>query len=264
MKRLSKILIETDKVTKNVLKKCFEINYPEKEINIHDAMILGLLEDMIGKTKSLVTLIQNQDYNVLAAITRMIFESHIYLKFILDKETVNRASSYFFSMKIDEIKLFDSLIEQSLVGREIRKFLSIDRTKFLEQNSKHINEQYRRDVEHDYLKALNLKSKKDKWYNYNGKIRSFRDLCKHLNMEKEYVLLYKTFSKEIHSQEALKYFSFEKNMITVLEKQDNSELYTSSVSLFLIETVRAIYTYYDLYKDKREFNNILKLNYQIN
>jgi hypothetical protein len=77
--------------------------------------VLGLLEDMVGKITSLITLIEARNNHVLDSITR-IFENYVYIKYILEKDSFERGKAYFYSQKLNEIKFFDQISDMSLAG----------------------------------------------------------------------------------------------------------------------------------------------------
>lgn len=260
MKIIKRIVKESDKVTKNILDKCFTMYYPNKEIELHDAAILGLLEDMIGKTLSLITLVENKNYNTLDAIARMMFENFIYLKFMLEKDTSNRGAAYIYSLKRRELRIFDSIAEQTLVGSKVRSFLNIKRDKFITDFPKFSDLNYKEEIE--TFNPYDKKVKTQKWYNFNGRINNLRKLSAYLDIEDQYILLYQIFSGEVHAQESLKYFHFEENYVTVLRKEVDSKTHISIASNFMIETIRSVYSYYGLKEEIKVFNNIIAANYR--
>ncbi|MBU8773173.1 DUF5677 domain-containing protein [Cytobacillus oceanisediminis] len=264
MKMLKKSLNEADKLSEKVLKQYFELNRENTEFDTHDAAIIGLFEDMIGKVQSLIILIENNSHNGADAIARMIMENYTFIKFILEKDTKNRGESYYQSLKIHQLKLHDTLTQENVLGREVRGFLGKTLEDINSIDPKMSEKDYRNGLVQDYLTPLNLKDRKSKWYNFNGEINNFRELCKYLKMEKDYVLVYQILSQEVHSQQADKFFKFEKNLIRVNKKNDGSHLHIPLVNSYLIDVIRMIYTYYGLKSELKKFNTLMKINYTIN
>lgn len=263
MKLLKKIYSEADLVTQTILENHFNMENSERQFDVHDAAIVGLFEDMVGKTNSLLVLLNNQSFNGADSLTRMIMENFIFLKFILQKDSINRAKSYFYSLKLRQIKLFNTLIEQSLMGSELRKYLSLSIDNLYEKFPKFADNSYLEDIETDFLDSLNHKDKNQKWYNVTGKINNFRALCKYLEYEKEYILLYQTFSSEVHALEAINYFKFERGFVEVYRKGGEINTHVMVISNFLIEIIREMYTYYKLQNEVIKFNNKIAINYKL-
>ncbi|MFS0763920.1 DUF5677 domain-containing protein [Peribacillus phoenicis] len=258
---LKRLLKEADNVAKNVMDNHFGKIDSDKQFDTHDAAIIGLLEDMIGKTNSLIVLIENNSFNGTDALSRMILENYTFMKFILEKDTENRGESYYRSQKINDVKLFDSITQETLVGREVREFLGITKEKINNQFSDLTDEKYRNKLESQYLSVMNLKDKRSKWYNFNGKTNTFRDLCKYLKMEKDYVLFYQIFSNEVHGQQGNKFLKFEYDSVEIYRKSGELELHTKMVSSFIMEIVRLVYKYYNLNEDLKKFNTSIQINY---
>lgn len=262
LKLLKKLHDEAELVTQNVFSNYFDINQPEKQFDVHDAAIIGLLEDMIGKTNSLILLLEHESFNGADSLTRMMMENFIYLKFILQKDTVNRARSYYFSLKVRQVKFYKQMIEQSVLGSELRKYLNLSVDKINEKFPKLADESIVEVLEQNYLNSLNHKDQRQKWYSIKKEINSFRALCGYLGFEKEYVLLYQSFSGEVHALEAANYFEFEEDMVMVQRKEGEIATHVTIVSRFLLEVIKNVYSYYNLKDDLKKFNTSLKLNYK--
>ncbi|GAM13417.1 MULTISPECIES: DUF5677 domain-containing protein [Mesobacillus] len=263
MKLLKIIYSEADLVTQTILENHFDMNNSEREFDVHDAAIVGLFEDMVGKTNSLLVLLNNQSFNGADSLTRMIMENFIFLKLIFQRDSNNRARSYFYSLKLRQIKFFNTMIEQSLVGSEIRKYLSLSIDNLYKKFPKFADNAYLEDIETGFIDSLNHKDKNQKWYNVTGKINNFRALCKYLGYEKEYILLYQTFSSEVHALEATNYFKFDHGIVEVYRKGGEINTHVMVISNFLIEIIREMYSYYELKNEVSKFNNKIAINYKL-
>ncbi|MEH7511671.1 DUF5677 domain-containing protein, partial [Gottfriedia acidiceleris] len=76
MHNLNLIIKESEDITESILKNCFEGK--EREIDREDIAIFGLFESMLEKAKSLLLLLESEDYSSSEIITRVIFEHSIY------------------------------------------------------------------------------------------------------------------------------------------------------------------------------------------
>lgn len=255
------ILREADKITDEVLKD-FENSSPIKEFDLHDGVIIGLLEDMVAKITSLKVLLDAQCYDSIDLITRSVFESHIYLKYILKQNQEKRAKAYAYSAKIDDLRLFDRITEETKVGRELRGYLGQSVDKIKEANRDALSFEYRERITSHYLNLLNTESDKTVWYNDDGKSRNIEQLCIKLNMRKEYELIYRIFSKDVHSNKALSRLKLSKNEVQVGNFDIDPTLHTGMSSLFLMESSREVLSYYKLKKQLTTFNTLIKINYQ--
>ncbi|MED3550128.1 DUF5677 domain-containing protein [Cytobacillus praedii] len=264
MKLLKKILKEADSLTGNVLNKHFQANFPNHEFDQHDAATLGLLEDMVGKTNSLIVLVESDNLNGTDALTRMIFENYVFIKFILEKDTKTRGESYVNSIRYNNMKLFDLYTSSKESGEKVRQFLSVEKEKFIQKFPDLSDQQYRQKLKDDFLRPLNLNSeKKLTWYNFNGKTNNFRKLCEHIGKEAEYLLLYKLYSSEVHATQALSYFKFKENYIEVFRKKSfDQKHHIDTVSNFLMDIIREIYGYYKLKSDLGRFNTNVYVNHK--
>ncbi|MFE4428818.1 DUF5677 domain-containing protein [Peribacillus butanolivorans] len=258
MKYLKKLKQEADSVTERVLENNFAIN--EKQFDIPDVAIIGLFEDMTGKINSLITLLDQKSFNGVDSLTRMTFENFVFLKFILQKDTVKRGKSYFYSLKIRQMKFFNDMSEQSLKGSEIRKYLSLTVEDLNKQFPELTDRSKIDEVEENFINSLNHKNIKAKWYNHNGKIGNFEILCNHLDLQRDYFLLYRTFSSEVHALEAMKYFKLERGTLEVYKKKVDIETNVNIASNLLLEIIREVYSYYNLKGDLKRFNNLMAIN----
>lgn len=258
---LKVVLRESDKTSGKVI-EIFNPEVSNKEFDIHDGVILGLLENIIAKTKALVLLVESKNYDASDIIARAVFESHVYLKFILAENERDRARTYAYSSKLSDLKLLDRILEDSRVGKELREFLGKTKEEVETENSKALDEQERQRITDQYLSLLNATKTKTNWFDFDGKTTSFEILCGKMNMMKEYELLYRIFSKDVHSNRALSRIKAAENEIHIGNFDVDPTLHISLVSLFLMESSRSVFTYYNLKKELRAFNAMLAVNHK--
>lgn len=271
MKTLKVICKESDKITSIIFQKCFNNN--QRVYDYPDSVIIGLFEDMIGKAKSMITLIDAKSYFGIESISRGIFESYIYLSFILQNNTKLRARSYALSSKTSEAKFYKTISDPGRVGKKIREFIGIgieDIKNIIEDEDKFLNmhTEYFQDV-------LKYRNEKNKWYDLDGKTTSIEQLCIKLDKQSEYELVYRLLSKEVHSNDVLNIFNIEEEdnkinskdplaRVDIKNKKNEIDLPVNICSIYLMDAVNLICDYYNLKDQKRKFSVILGINRKLN
>jgi Family of unknown function (DUF5677) len=253
------IIKEADKVCDKVITQLIK---KEEEFDYDDAVILGLLENLINHSKSMIILLENKHYSSLDTILRTIFENYVYMLFIMEKDTYLRAKSYFYSTKIKELNLLDKLTEDSLDGHKLRKFIGVPKNEIVNTFSSGIDKDYKEEIINLYLNEIGMEWKDQKWYNFDGKTKNFKCLCSKLNLSAEYELIYSTLSIETHAKDAIQNFLIQKDYVGIVDKIKDENLHLSMSSLYLMESVRLIYKYYGLTKELKNFNTLIAINYR--
>jgi Family of unknown function (DUF5677) len=261
LKILKKLIKEADKVYIRVI-SCHFQKEEEKEFGITDAVVLGLLENLINHSKSIVILLENKHYSSLDTILRTVFENYVYLTFILKKDTDKRAKSYAYSTRLKEISLFNSLTEDSIEGNNMRKFISVSKNKLSSDLSDKMDQVYQNEIKNIYLNDIGMKRVEQKWYNLDNKTNNFKKLCSSLGLSEKYELIYSMLSSEIHAKDAIRNFLFEENKVGIVNKVKEFDLYSSLSGLYLLESVKLVYQYYGLKKELKNFNILVALNYR--
>ncbi|WBL16433.1 DUF5677 domain-containing protein [Sutcliffiella sp. NC1] len=261
MRRLKKIQSEADKVFDNVVNGYFQKS-GTVEFGYADASILGLLENLINHTKTLIVLIEKKHYDSLDIILRTVFENYVYLRYILETNTDLRAKSYVYSCKINEIRLHNSLIEDSLTGNKIRNFLNTPKHKVDNYIFEGMNQDYKNRVLSVYLNEIGMKRVEQKWYNIDGKTRNFKSLCNKLDLSVEYDIIYSILSAETHGKDAMAKFEFKDDHVSLIKNIKSIEFYSSISGLYLMDSIENVYKYYKLTKDLKKFQTLLKINYK--
>jgi hypothetical protein len=263
LKTLKRMCKEADKVYDKVIDEYFQKRVGEVEFDYDDAVILGLLENLINHTKTLILLIEKEHYASIDTVLRTFFENYVYLQFVLEKDTDLRAKSYFYSTKMKEMNIFNSITEESLSGNKLRKFLGVEKEDIINKFSKQFNSEKISSISKLYLVELGMQRPEQKWFNINGKFKSLKDVCASLELTVEYNLIYSTLSTETHAKDALKNFYFEENRVNLLSNLKKDQIHTSLCELYLLNSVRLIYKYYELMKELKMFNKLIEINYRI-
>ncbi|MGX6445786.1 DUF5677 domain-containing protein [Neobacillus sp. K501] len=261
MKTLKRVVTESQKVFKNVIDECFNQRGDRGEFDIPDAVILGLLENMINHSKSMLILLESKHHTAGDTILRTIFENYVYCKFILEKDTEIRAKSYTYSTKIKEIQLLNDLTEDSLDSYKLREFLQLKKGEIREKLAAKMDDNYQKSIIDGYLNDIGMKRIEQKWYNLDGDTNNFKKLCHKIGLFVEYNLLYSILSIETHGKDAIRNFYFEKNRINLINMKKSEELYLAMSVTCLMESVKLIYNYYGLKSLLKNFNTLVGINY---
>lgn len=259
MKNFQYIFRKVNEITDTVIHS-FEDN-EHKEFDLHDGVIIGLLEEIIGKIKSLEILVTKENFNAIDTIMRSTFEAYVYLMFILEKDTEKRAKAYAFKSKLDELKLFELYTGNDSEGKSIRRFLNIPQEEILRLNSR-ITPEYINQYKEKYKNLYKPSEMKKKWYNFNGKTNNFEQLCKSIKKEEEYHLIYRFFSKDVHSSRALSRVRAKENEIQIGIFDANPSLHINLSTSFLLESGKAVLEYYNLKKALTLFKSNIRINYR--
>lgn len=247
MKALKKLVKESDDITQSILNKT-------KKFDTHDAALIGLFEDLIGKIISIVILIDNKSFSGIDALIRMSLENYAFIKFILDKNTKNRANSYFYAVKVREIQSYERYTSDEKEGVRFRNFAGVSKEEFQHQFPKYQDQGHIDEIYERYVNCLGLKDKKSKWYNFDGKTSSFEQLCNKIGLGEHYDSIYRMFSSEVHALESLNYFEVTKNQVNVLRKSGDQKGQIDMAIGYLYEASKQILKYYELNTELRKLN----------
>ncbi|WP_404335828.1 DUF5677 domain-containing protein [Planococcus rifietoensis] len=258
---LKAIIRESDKVSESVLEK-FPQN-GEEAFDFHDAVIIGLFEDMIGKARAFNSLLEAKNGHALDVVMRSFLESYVYLSYILEEDTPKRGRAYGYGSKLNDIKILNRLNENSRIGRKLREFLDISKEQVEVDYSDALDQEYQKRIKDEYSLAIGSEETKRTWYNADGKTASFETLCNNLGMLSEYEFIYRIFSKEVHSTDALSRMKFEGKEVLIGVFQKDALLHSSMASLYLVEGGRKVLSFYNLKKELRQFNAMVKINHLI-
>lgn len=247
----------------NIFKIGFEEGKFNKEFDIEDNVILGLYNGMIKRIDSIFTLYSVDKFTGCESIARSAFEAKVFLLYILERHTVDRAKAYHYSSKFKTIRLGKDLLDTGVKGVKIREFLNISLNEFKEQFEVKLNE----DIERVTEKYNEYIGKNKNWYQYKGNNNNLRELCESLGIAIEYDLLFKFFSDETHSKDAANQFKItpvaEEEKIGLIEfNERNIDHVISFCLLSLVDITRMILRYYNLSVRKRKFDQRVELIYR--
>lgn len=249
-----------------------------KKMELSDGAIIGLYEQIVQKSEDLYCLIENERFASGSIILRVIFEEYVYLRYILKKRThVNElAESYFRYTRLQEKEIYNAIIADNETGEKIRdtlKFNDIHSAKSsLDSNFRNNNF----DTFEDFYDNLSNKYKKIRpdivtrrgnnkeriWYNYNGKINNLRELCKELDIENLYVLVYKVFSANTHGNRVIESIEIDGDLCFFKPiKVADDEIAASMISTILWDLNADIYNYYDMYAALKKYKGAVSIEY---
>lgn len=261
MRFLTKIYKEADQVLKNIFTEVFQKDGMEYEFSYKDAVITGLLENILNHTKSIIILIENNHHTSLDSILRTIFENYVHLSYILKNDNELRAKSYMYSTRLSEFQMIDKLKESSLIGRKIRELIHVSIEQINQTYQSQTDPDKRERIENRYINNIGMKRLEQKWYNLDGKTNNFKKLCISLGMEAEYEIVYSILSKEVHGKDAVDKLDIQKYFVGVKNSDaKDTELHIALATIYLIELVRLIYKHYGMKSRLKHFNTMLKLH----
>lgn len=256
---LKGLLREADKVVENILTQHYEAK--NKEIEISDAVTLGVFEDLLKKGQALQLLIEKNMDAGIDSLARGMMENTVYLKILLSGDNKILGRSYYVANKRKELQLLKTMLAEDEIGKRIRSLMSTDLQSLKTRIGIGPDEKLEQ-LKTEYKDVFKLRSEGAEWYNLEGKARNFFELCKYFDMEPEYHILYRRFSDEVHAQDVMKRIKVFDGELVVLSHTYGSDMQLSLANLFLVESIRNIYTFYGLKNPLRQFNALMKINYQ--
>lgn len=268
---------ESKKLTDNIIENRKKRG---KKLELTDGAIIGMYEQIMQKSEDLYYLIENERYASGSILLRVIFEEYVYLRFILTKRAnVNElAESYFRYTRLQENEIYNAIISNSEIGEKVRNtlgFQDIQSAKdSLNSNSKNNSfstfEDFYDDLSKKYKKIRpDIITKKGKikeriWYNYNGQINNLRDLCKHLDIENLYVLVYKVFSANTHGNRVIETIETDGDLCYFKPiKVADDKMAASMISTLLWDLNADIYNYYDMSTALKNYKGTVSFKYLV-
>jgi hypothetical protein len=116
---LNQLIKRGEKVPKEIIEEHF--GKKELSFNEENALIIGLFNEIIQKAKSYKVLKENKIASSRDSIARSLFESYVYLQFVLKSNNKkDLAHSYLASVRNDELALYRLITSDNRVGRKIR------------------------------------------------------------------------------------------------------------------------------------------------
>ncbi|MFP8915277.1 DUF5677 domain-containing protein [Enterococcus innesii] len=220
--------------TLNTLIKIME-DYKNYEI----LALSELLAESLDISKSLFILLKANQTAGLESMLRILFEKKVYIQYILEYDSERRANALRLSKSI-EIDKVSKTIKNN--WKEYRQFLEMDRQGYnnleLDLNLRELKKEYRKLYNH-YPKN---------WYSDDPQKKSFYDLCKSLNLDAEYNLIFRLFSFEIHSKQGYDYLTYkpDENKVSLKEHELKDIPYETIVVSFLDKIIECISKRYEM------------------
>lgn len=249
MENLNYMIEQSDLLLKRIFEE--KIDGREEPWSYSDAVTIGLMNNLIKISKS-IKILQNSGNHVgIESLLRVAFENYIYLKYIVLTDTENRAKAYLLSDRLFSIRFYELLANNSKQSKEIRKFLNLTKEEINEGGGDFSDKTFKDNTESQYQSCFSYNGKKPgKWYDFDGKTNNFEELCRKIDEHTAYFIVYRIFSRETHSAKAYEHFLIdeETSRVGLLDNVMDSSLPDSVLTVFLYETIRRMYKFYELKK----------------
>lgn len=108
-----------------------------------------------------------------------------------------------------------------------------------------------------------LRSYKTNWYNLSGDTNNLEQLCSKLGMYEEYELLYRLLSGEVHAMDIMKRWHLKPGAVSLIKFVNNDGIHVSLVTSYLLNSLRELYSFYNLKNELSNFNTLLAINFRI-
>lgn len=201
----------------------------KKDITVLDQSLLFLSGNAYFELKSLLLLIENKAYHGTYSLCRNILEKFIYMRHILEKDSMNRAEDF-------QLSNFKLRVE---IYKETKKMYP-EKVPFINENE--LNR---------YKKSFISSKDKFKWYCVNGN-NSITKLFKHFK-EKDYGFYYMKYSGETHGNDSIAKF-----MEMFRHKNENEQYENSEVMFIALEAfsdiLKLLIDHYNLKEMFTSFN----------
>lgn len=168
--------------------------------------------DLLEKADSISIIVKKSSIDPAKVILRSIFETHLYLDYITEKETVDRAMSFLVWETKKKIQLLDTYNDNTNLNNalksKLRKDKSLDENGILDGipnlNSEIENleellrqEEYQ-NANEEYHRIKKLDNRKPNWYRLFDGPKNIQQLADYLNMGFMYEVLYRHWSGSVH------------------------------------------------------------------
>ncbi len=256
----SAIFNQANKVKTAVLKDHFEKN--KKESNMSDFAIYGLYIEMINKSESVLFLIKNNKTAGVSSLCRSVFEIHVYLKFILERDSKKRGESFLLRTKLDEVKMMKTIISDTKEGRETRELMEVS----LEEATNNLKSKYTDEKINEWkikYKNIHKGGTPSKWYDFDRKTNSFYTLCKKTGNVGAYNTIFRLLSQDTHSVDVIDNFYLEENFVAVLDSKGDKEYLKILIEKFIFDSMLEVLDFYKMKDTKKMVMINLRLHYKV-
>lgn len=206
--------------------KIYDHALTDNEITELDQALVLLSSNAYHELDSLFLLVSNNKIHGTYSLCRNILEKFIYLRFILEKNSLDRARDFTLSNFKLKLRIYE---KTTVLYKDISPVYSPEEIK--EMKSKYKNKKFRASKD------------RNKWYVVKG-VNSISELFRNYNEDK-YGYYYMKYSGEIHSIDSISKF-FEMNKSKKSNKQhDNSEVVYVALEAFS-DILNLLVEHYDL------------------
>jgi len=224
-----------------------------KTLENHDISIIMLLRNHIEIIDGIAELTKVSSINNVERLNRILFESFLYIKYILEKDTERRGKSYYYYYLLDVLKWLNrvknntteniylqGLIKQDVVlsNYTLPSFKSIDSE--ITTAKVNIDKPIFSEVKTEY--ESQSKKHRGQWYSLFGGPSNIKELAENLKMPALYEIIYRYGSKKMHSSDAVKDISYSDNgaLISQLRQPGGANTTTMYCFFYTISIYRQI------------------------
>jgi hypothetical protein len=243
------------KIRNYIIKNCFSETDPFDPV---DDAIISLFNSIASKSEAISILNKKDKFSEISLIMRPFLEQYLYLIFILEKNTDQRAKAYLYNQRYGMLKKYKSYIENAKdekTKKEIKKIFtevhekSLSGRKTMEEDLEYFKEKYI-----SIFPQLSKSNQRRNWFNVelNG-ICNFTDLIKYLGKDDLYWGIYNPMTYDTHGLSAPKntHIKNKNDQTFVLFEDADSKKNYLVVQKLLDEVSINILNYYNLQKNKK-------------
>lgn len=200
--------------------------------------LLMFFRDMLEKADAISILVRNSSIDPSKVLLRSIFELNLYIGYLLEEHTEDRAMSFLVLDALKQKKINEIFNKEGLEFKRIRKLLEqdilisdpnfLDNLPSVKDRIESLNSLLNRDDYKRVMKEYERTKKKDKsnpaWYRlYNGP-KTIQDLAIYLKLPFLYEILYRKWSGSVHSTDIIHGKIIEKESHPELNGKVNTEI----------------------------------------
>ncbi|MZZ57643.1 hypothetical protein GUI51_01970 [Enterococcus mundtii] len=227
--------LNNDKLTITEFEKTLEIVFskiPEEENELKFLVSSDIGFEILNLKLSINILLDRKHYTGILSLIRTMMENHIYLKYILEKNSNKRSRAYQLNVYRDVKKQYDAQKK----NKKLQKMIAQDQwlkeqTDLYEQDEAKIKQ---------YLKELDslYGHKLVPWYNDDGSTKGIYKLFERMGKSDWYDGIYRYLCMEAHGNNGLKHFEMLDNGMTKLKPTILNEKQISSISCKILNETR--------------------------
>lgn len=200
--------------------------------------LLMFFRDMLEKADSISVLVRHSSIDPSKVLLRSIFETNLYISFLLEKNCEDRAMSFLVWDAIRQKQINQNFDTKNPDFNKIRKMLEQDilisdpnflndlpsvKHKIESINSLLNREEYKR-VLKEYERTKRKDNNKPAWYHLFNGPKNIQELANHLKLPFLYEILYRKWSGNVHSTDIISGKIIEKKDSVELEGKVNTEI----------------------------------------